>query len=188
MGRFHAYRQAAIQGSLFKLVTAYEGVGAALSKPRESSNSSQALNPLVMVDRVFNLGNTHYVGYTEDGEPIPQLSYKGGRLPRSLAHQNNGKVDLLRALRFQESLFFLFLLENAWTSKEDLANAARLFSYGNRTGISEFAIRISGRVPNDLETNRTGLYAMAIGQHSLVVTPLQTAVMLATIANGGKVL
>ena len=49
-------------------------------------------------------------------------------------------------------------------------------------------ITVIGFVPSDLATNRTGLYAMAIGQHSLVVTPLQTAVMLAAIANGGKVL
>ncbi len=49
-----------------------------------------------MIDEVYQKGKTRYVGYTEDGKPIPQL-YKGGRLPRSLAHKHNGKVDLLKA-------------------------------------------------------------------------------------------
>lgn len=185
-GRSHAYRQAAIQGSLFKLVTAYEALVQRYRKIGDPSISHQKLNPLVIVDRVFKLGNTQYVGYTEDGKPIPQL-YKGGRLPRSLAHLDNGRVDLLRALEVSSNPYFSLLAGESLEHPNDLSDAARLFSFGSRTGI-DLPSEIPGKVPTDLETNRTGLYAMAIGQHSLVVTPLQTAVMLATIANGGKVL
>ena len=58
--------------------------------------------------------------------------------------------------------------------------------FGEKTGLGlpgEYA----GRVPIDVAYNRSGLYATAIGQHTLVVTPLQTAVMMATLVNGGIV-
>lgn len=185
-GRSQAYRQAAIQGSLFKLVTAYEALVQRFKKLGRKIVSPQELNPLIIVDQVYTKGGAHYVGYTEDGKPIPQL-YKGGRLPRSLAHQHNGRVDLIRALEVSSNPYFSLLAGECLENPDDLSNAARLFAYGSRTGI-ELPSEIAGRVPNDLSTNRTGLYAMAIGQHSLVVTPLQTAVMLAAVANGGQVL
>lgn len=185
-GRSYAYRQAAIQGSLFKLVTAYEALVQRFHKLGRKVISPQDLNPLVIVDEVYQQGNTRYVGYTEDGKPIPQL-YKGGRLPRSLAHKHNGRVDLLRALEVSSNPYFSLLAGECLESPDDLAKAAKLFGYGSRTDI-DLPGEIPGKVPQDLSTNRTGLYAMAIGQHSLVVTPLQTALMLATIANGGKVL
>ena len=37
-------------------------------------------------------------------------------------------------------------------------------------------------------SNKTSLYSLAFGQHSLIVTPLQTAVALCSLSNGGKVL
>jgi cell division protein FtsI/penicillin-binding protein 2 len=185
-GRSHAYRQAAIQGSLFKLVTAYAALTQLFKKLNRSPISPQELNPLIIVDEVFQQGSTRFVGYTEEGKPIPQL-YKGGRLPRSLAHQNNGRVDLIHALEVSSNPYFSLLAGECLDHPNDLSEAAQLFSFGQRTGV-DLSAEIAGKVPTDLEKNRTGLYAMAIGQHSLVVTPLQTAVMLATIANGGKVL
>jgi cell division protein FtsI/penicillin-binding protein 2 len=185
-GRSHAYRQSTIQGSLFKLVTAYEALIQRFQKMGHKVISPQDLNPLIIVDEVYQRGDTRYVGYTDDGKPIPQL-YKGGRLPRSLAHKHNGRVDLIRALEVSSNPYFSLLAGECLNHPDDLSEAARLFSYGSRTGI-ELPAEISGKIPQDLATNRTGLYAMAIGQHSLVVTPLQTAVMLGAIANGGKVL
>ena len=185
-GRSHAYRQATIQGSLFKIVTAYAALTQRLKRLSCTSPSMGEINPLVLTDQVFQKGNTHYVGYTEEGKPIPQL-YKGGRLPRSLAHTNNGKVDFLKAMELSSNPYFALLAGECLEHPEDLAEAAHLFSYGARTGI-DLPGEIAGKVPTDLASNKTGLYAMAIGQHSLVVTPLQTAVMLAAVANGGKIL
>lgn len=185
-GRSYAYRQASIQGSLFKIVTAYEALIQRFRQLDKKNHTYRDLNPLVIVDQVYRQGNTRFVGYTQDGTPIPQL-YKGGRLPRSLAHQNNGEVDLIKALEVSSNPYFSLLAAEHLENPEDLSRAACQFSYGSRTGI-ELPGEISGKVPFDLSTNRTGLYAMAIGQHSLVVTPLQTAVMLSTLANGGKVL
>ncbi len=185
-GRSYAYRQAAIQGSIFKLVTAYEALVQNFKRLNKKNISFDDLNPLIIVDQVFRQGDIRYVGYTEDGKPIPQL-YKGGRVPRSLAHQNNGKVDLIRALEVSSNPYFSLLAGEFLEKPEDLVQAARLFSYGSWTEI-DLPGEISGKVPDDVAKNRTGLYALAIGQHSLVVTPLQTAIMLATFANGGKVL
>jgi len=183
--RSHAYRQASIIGSSFKLVTAYEALIQRFHKLKGKIISPQDLNPLVIVDDLFQKNNITYVGYTEDGMEIPQM-YKGGRLPRT-ALKNPGKLDLVRALEVSSNPYFSLLAGECMESPEDLARAAQLFGFGTRTGI-DLPGEIPGKVPQDLLSNRTGLYAMAIGQHSLVVTPLQTALMLAAIANGGKIL
>lgn len=185
-GRSHAYRQSTIQGSIFKLVTGYEALIQRYKKINLAHPSYSDLNPLTITDSLFQSGSARYMGYFEDGKPIPQV-YKGGRLPRSLAHQNIGKVGLVEAMGLSSNPYFSLLAGEALQHPEDLANAARQFSYGSKTGI-DLPGEISGKIPSDLASNRTGLYATAIGQHSLVVTPLQTAVMLSAIVNGGKVL
>jgi cell division protein FtsI/penicillin-binding protein 2 len=178
-GRSHAYRQATTQGSIFKLVTAYAGLIHQYLK-----NPHGPLNPLTITDSWQRQGSQVIVGFNEDNKPIPQL-YKGGRLPKSL-NKNIGLTDIIKAIAYSSNPYFSLLAGDILSSPEDLAEAARLFSYGSPTGI-DLPGEIGGNIPTDLATNRTGLYATAIGQHSLVVTPLQAAVMLSALANGGKV-
>lgn len=182
-GRSQCYRQSAHQGSIFKLVTAYEAIRQRIEKINPSS--SRQLNPLIMTDRNFKEGKHTYVGYTSEGKPLARL-YKGGMIPRSVSN-NLGKMDVLKAIETSSNPYFALLAGDVLEDPEDLANAARAFCYGAKTGI-DLPAEIPGRIPNDLKTNRTGLYAMAIGQHSMVVTPLQTAVMLSAVANKGKIL
>lgn len=184
-GRSQAYRQAATQGSLFKLVTAYEALVQRYHQLEMEGKSLADLNPLEMVDLVHHKGKDLFVGYDAEGQALPRY-YKGGRLPRS-AMPAIGQIDLLKALETSSNPYFAILAGDVLESPNDLAAAAKLFSFGSRTGI-DLPWEISGKVPNDLETNRTGLYALSIGQHTLVVTPLQTTVMLSALANGGKVL
>jgi Penicillin binding protein transpeptidase domain len=183
-GRSQAYRQAAPQGSIFKLVTAY----AALKQRYEEIGDPEAtyaqLNPLEIVDHTHKRGKELYIGYDSLGKPIPR-SYKGGRIPRS--SHIIGKLDLMRAIETSSNPYFSLLAGDVLNSPEDLELAARNFSYGAKTGIA-LPAEIAGQIPVDLATNLTGLYATAIGQHTLVVTPLQTALMLASIANGGHVM
>lgn len=186
-GRSQCYRQAATQGSLFKLVTSYKALIQQYNALKNMSLniSPDTLNPLEITDQIFRSGKDLCVGFTEDGKPIPQL-YKGGRLLKS-ASKNIGKIDLLKAIKTSSNPYFSLLAGDVLHSPNDLAEAAHEFGYGSRTGI-DIPLEIAGKVPTDLETNRTGLYAMANGQHSLVVTPLQTSVMLSAIANKGKIL
>lgn len=179
-GRSQAYRQSTTQGSIFKLITAYAGMNAHIQKHPNSD-----INPLTLYDNWYKANNQVIVAQHEDRTPIPRL-YKGGRLPKSV-NKNIGKVDVVKALAHSSNPYFSLIAGDVLESPDDLAEAARLFSYGSPTGI-DLPGEIGGNIPTDLNTNRTGLYAMAIGQHSLVVTPLQAAVMLSTIANGGKVL
>lgn len=175
--RSHAFRQSTTQGSIFKLVTAY----AALAQKYPS------LDPLEMVDNVHRVGKTWYVGTDSQGKAIPQ-QYKGGRIPRTrFGVTNAGKLDVTKALEVSSNSYFSLLAGDVIKEPLDLAAAAKQLSYGAKTGI-DLPGEIAGRVPDDLEENRTGLYSFAIGQHSFVATPLQTAVMLSTFANGGKVL
>jgi cell division protein FtsI/penicillin-binding protein 2 len=183
-GRSHAYRQATTQGSLFKLITAYAALTQRYQEVGSNGMSMTKLNPLEIIDVIQKHGKETIVGYHLDGKPIPQF-YKGGRLPKS--HSGSiGKLDILKAIETSSNPYFSLLAGDILHSPDDLCDAARLFGYGSRTGI-DLPGEITGQIPTDLKENRNGLYAMAIGQHSLVVTPLQTAVMLSTIANGGKV-
>lgn len=184
-GRSQAYRQAATQGSIFKLITTYETLKQRYQKFNDPNITFEKLNPLVIVDQIFKHGKENCVGYHQDGRPIP-LHYNGGRMLKS--HTGCiGKIDLLKALENSSNPYFSILAAEFMEKPDDLAKASKDFSFGQRTGIS-LPGEIPGKVPDDLETNRTGLYAMANGQHTLVVTPLQTSVMLSAIANGGHVL
>lgn len=183
-GRSQTYRQATSQGSIFKLVTAYAALKQRYEELNDPTVTPKRLNPLELVDHTHKKGADVYMGTTAEGKPIPRM-YKGGRLPKST--HAIGKVDLLKALEHSSNPYFALLASDHLKAPEDLAEAAKLFSYGAKTGI-DLPAEIKGNVPNDLNRNRTGLYAMSIGQHSLVVTPLQTGVMLSTLANGGRVL
>ncbi len=182
--RPHAYRQAAVPGSVFKIVTAYAG----LTQEWERLGADVSTVPLFeIMDGVGRLpdGKGWMVGTTLSGQPIPQV-YRGGRLIRTLT-KNVGRVDLQRALEVSSNPYFSLLAGDLLTDPEQLNEAAHLLGYGQQTGIA-LPGELAGRLPTDLRTNKSGLYAAAIGQHTLVVTPLQTAVMLSTVANGGQVL
>lgn len=165
--RSYAFQSAAPQGSIFKLVTAYEGL-------RQGKH-------LTLIDELSQQG----VAYTLNRTLYPRF-YKGGRLPRSAAAQI-GKIDLLGAIEQTSNPYFSILAGDYLNDPNDLSEAARLFGFGEKTGI-DLPSEKRGKVPTDLKTNRTGLYSTAIGQHTLLATPLQTAVMIGSLANGGKLL
>ncbi|MBM3207289.1 MAG: hypothetical protein FJZ57_01610, partial [Chlamydiae bacterium] len=186
-GRSQAFRQAAAQGSVFKLVVAYEAMRQRYYYLNENSLNLSLINPLTLVDQLrFDKINTtqQILGYTLEGDSIKRF-FKGGMLPRS--HANIGKIDVRGALEQSSNLYFSYLASEHIESPELLEQAAKNFGYGAKTGI-ELPGEISGNIPKDLSDNKTGLYSFAIGQHSLVVTPIQSCVMLSTIANKGKVL
>lgn len=190
-GRSETFRQSAPLGSIFKVPVAYS----ALKKHYEYLSSfnkhiPEIINPLTMTDVVkwdksAKKGGSMIVGYSEDNKPYPRY-YKGGRLPKS-SHSNIGKIDIISALAQSSNPYFSILAGDFIEDPNILLTDVKNFCFGSKTGI-DLPGEISGRLPEDLSTNRTGFYSFAIGQHSLVTTPLQTAVMLSAIANGGKVL
>jgi cell division protein FtsI/penicillin-binding protein 2 len=162
-----AFEAGVPQGSIFKLVTAYE----ALAQGKQ----------LTIIDEI----RPQSVAFTQNRIPYPR-HYKGGRLPKS-AIQSIGKIDLVRAIEQSSNPYFSILAGDCLNDPEDLKKAAKLFGLGQKTGL-ELPREKRGNLPSDLKTNRTGLYSTAIGQHTLLTTPLQTACMMAAIGNGGKLL
>lgn len=181
--RSYAYRHAAIQGSLFKLVTAYAGLKQRYEELK-GQVTSQDLTLFEIVDRTFKQNGKNYVGAFSSGAPIPQI-YKGGRIPKSLYH-DLGKLNLLTAIGTSSNPYFSLLAGDYLHDPMQLYQAAEDFGFGQKTGIM-LPGEMSGSIPKDITTNRTGLYSMAIGQHSLLTTPLQSACMLSAIATCGKV-
>lgn len=174
-----AYQAAAPIGSLYKVVPAYEAL-------RQKWFDHQELNNFYIIDDKHkspsSLGGWN-VGYTLDGKPIP-LFYKGGRMPRS-DHRGIGKVDLIKALETSSNPFFALLAQDLH-DPEDLIEASKAFGLGSKTGLSLLG-EAKGSLPKDVSYNKTGLYALAIGQHTLTGTPIQSAVLFSALANGGIV-
>lgn len=181
--RSYAYRHAAIQGSLFKLVTAYAGLKQRYEELK-GHVTSKDLTLFELVDRTYKQNGKNYVGAFMTGAPLPQM-YKGGRIPKSL-HPNLGTLNLLSALEVSSNPYFSILAGDYLHDPMQLYSAAQEFGFGKKTAIS-LPGEVSGSIPKDIATNRTGLYSIAIGQHSLLTTPLQSACMLSAIANGGIV-
>lgn len=177
--RSYAFQEAQAPGSVFKIVTALE----VLRQRYDKGKRGHELNPLVINDDYFTSADQTFVGHFENGKGITQ-NYKGGRIPRS--HRRGlGKMDLMRALEVSSNPYFSLLASDHLSSGSDLARAARELGLGQKTGLGLGGEK-RGNVPADLDINPTGLYTAAVGQHTLLATPLQIARIFAVIANGGK--
>lgn len=184
-GRSYGFRQATSLGSIFKIITAYEAIKQTYEK--EGYQPGKDLNPLTIIDEIQapKKGDASLVlGFHEDGSKITR-HYKGGTLPRS--HSALGKIDYVKAFERSSNVYFSLLASDIIEDPNDLSMASLKFGFGNKTGI-DLPGEIPGTLPKDLSENRSGLYAFAIGQHSLIVTPLQTAVMLSSLVNDGSIL
>ncbi len=179
-----AFQHATPQGSIFKLAVAY---AALLQRDRECNGSytSSDTRFFELTDLTYKAHNKQFVGYLSDGKPLPQI-YKGGRIPKS-SHPDFGKLDLIKAIAVSSNPYFSLLASEYLETPSSLEQASMLFGYGTKTGI-DLPYEIKGNIPSDLETNKTGLYTTAIGQHTLLCSPLQTAVMISALSNGGKVI
>ncbi len=175
--RSQTFQQTSAQGSVFKLVTAYQAL-------MEQYKRGENLNSFTIIDDLkgstASNSRTQILGYQLNGTPLYRF-YKGGKLPRT-SHRGVGKIDILGALEQSSNLYFALLAGDKIEKPADLIKAAQLFGLGEKTGV-DLPYEVKGNLPNDLDQNKTGLYAFSIGQHTLEVTPLQTAVMLGAIGN-----
>ncbi|HEX2579757.1 MAG TPA: penicillin-binding transpeptidase domain-containing protein, partial [Rhabdochlamydiaceae bacterium] len=176
-----AFRQTSAQGSVFKLITAYQTM-------MERREKHKDLNPMVLIDDLqgnhFSNSPKQILGSMLDGTPYYR-NYKGGRLPRS-SHSGMGKIDIIGALEQSSNLFFAIAAGEHIEHPMNLVTAAQRFALGEKTGI-DLPNEAPGNLPNDLDQNRTGLYSFSIGQHTLEVSTLQSATMLSGFANQGKI-
>jgi hypothetical protein len=170
-------------GSIFKLTIAYEGL---LQRFQKGFSSWDQLNPFKIVDANYLQKGHQVVGRYLSGREIPQL-YKGGRLPKS-QRRYIGEIDLLGAIESSSNPYFsLMARHELQDAPQDILRASLEMGWGQKTGI-DLPFERAGALPFDLEKNPTGLYTTAIGQHTLLSTPLQAAVVMSAIANGGSVL
>ncbi len=186
-GKSYAYGRSTPIGSLFKVVTGYEALMQKYLYHKDHNLPLHDLSPLEIIDEINPKIVTEsgiVLGRYLDGSFITR-HHKGGRMPRS--HASLGKVDFRTAIERSSNIYFSLLAGEVINHPAELQKTTERFGFGKPTGIDLYG-ETGGYVPDDLRDNRTGLYAFAIGQHSLVVTPLQSTSMLATIGNGGMVL
>lgn len=170
-------------GSIYKITIAYEGL---LQRFQRGLSSWDQLNPFKIVDANYLQKGHQVVGRYLSGKEIPQL-YKGGRLPKS-QRRYIGEIDLLGAIESSSNPYFsLMARHELQDAPQDILRASLEMGWGQKTGI-DLPFERAGALPFDLEKNPTGLYTTAIGQHTLLATPLQAAVMMSAVANGGSVL
>lgn len=177
--RSNAYRFLAPQGSVFKVAVSYEAL--------KEKSLDPSLKLPILFDELKELPkNTkdQILGFDEHRNPIKRW-HKGGLLPRS-SHAGIGRVDLPKALEQSSNIYFSILAADFLKNPNALVDTAQRFGLGQQTGI-ELPYEPKGKLPQDLMVNKTGLYAFAIGQHELLVTPLQTTIMIASLFQNGSV-
>jgi cell division protein FtsI/penicillin-binding protein 2 len=181
----HAFAENTPLGSSFKVFVGYQAL---MEYYASLQNPSFPLNPMTIIDNSppysAKLTKNSVLGYDLNYNPITRM-YKGGRLPRG--HQNIGKVNFSEAMEKSSNLYYALLASNVIKDPNHLIATAKTLGFGSKTGV-DLPYESCGSIPTDILTNKTSLYSFAIGQHSLIVTPLQTAVALSAIVNNGKVL
>ncbi|MBM4152752.1 MAG: hypothetical protein FJ220_04420, partial [Kiritimatiellaceae bacterium] len=103
----------------------------------------------------------------------------GGRTVRTTGY---GEVDLREALKFSANVYFFKTALNC--GPEVILQQASAVGLGKKTGV-EVDYEVDGLVPELSGWSDGDTCNLAIGQGALSVTPIQMAMMTATIANGG---
>jgi len=160
----HPLQNRAIQvaqspGSVFKIVMAAAGLAEHVITPRET---------------VYCAGSKEFYGSR-------RRCWKVG---------GHGWVDLRKALVESCDIYFYELGQKLGIEK--IAKYARMFGFGSPTGI-DLDGELAGNVPDEAWSQKTrGIpwypgetISVAIGQGPLLTTPIQIALMMAEVANGG---
>lgn len=115
--------------------------------------------------------------------------YGGRRFRDTHAH---GPMNLEQAIVQSCNVYFYTLAIEEILTLERMAEVARSFGLGERTGLGLNG-EVGGRIPTEAFEARTGTYQRgvqlnsAIGQGNVKSTVLQIAVLYAAVANGGTV-
>jgi penicillin-binding protein 2 len=125
-----------------------------------------------------------------------QQRWKDWTYPKS-----HGETDLLKAIKESCDVYFYNLGSLLYSQTSPvLQDGVRRFGFGQQTGIDLPGETGGGRVPDKYWKADNGKTAedkvwrtgdeinLAIGQGDLLVTPMQMAVAVSAIANGGRVL
>lgn len=153
-------------GSVFKLVTALSGLESGALNPSQTVLDEGVLK----IGEDYSYANWYYTQY--------------GRV--------EGEIALQRALARSNDIYFYKAAE--WIGPERLAQFARLFGFGRKTGI-ELVGEAAGLVPDPAWKEETlgerwflgNTYHLGIGQDNLLVTPLQVLQLLQAVGNQGMV-
>ncbi|MCK5654995.1 MAG: penicillin-binding protein 2 [Candidatus Aureabacteria bacterium] len=106
--------------------------------------------------------------------------------------EGHGQVSLLNAVKYSCNVYFFN--EGLKCGVDSIINKAKSFGFGEKTGID-----ISGELSPELPARnwkkrkfgqpwyKGDTVNLSIGQGYMLVTPIQTAVFLSAIANGGKI-
>lgn len=154
-------------GSIFKIVVALAGLENGTLDPNEILTVEP--NPFDRAHGAFFAGKTRYL-FKDTAPP--------------------GNYSFNRA--FAKSANSYFIQQGLRMEPQRIVAMAQRFHFGEKTGIPLRESR--GNLPTQFaRESRSGYSAiaignMSIGQGDLDVTPLQLAVMIAAVANGGKVL
>lgn len=146
-------------GSIFKIISAV----AALESGKIDSSTRYTCNGSIIIgDRIFHCWND----------------------------SGHGALDVKGAIRNSCNVFFYNVGRNL--GSEEILKFAANFGFGAKTGI-DYPFENMGRLPaleqNSQEKKRKDIQGplLAIGQGDMTVTPLQAAVAMAIIANGGTI-
>ncbi len=102
-----------------------------------------------------------------------------------------GEVDVVSALARSNDIYFYKLAE--WIGPKNLADFARLFSLGERTGLG-IVSESTGLIPDPIWKQQYfgerwflgNTYHMGIGQGDVLVTPIQMQALMSTVAARGR--
>ncbi len=145
-GRSQAFRQSTPQGSVFKVVVAYQALLERYQALREINSQIADINPLTLIDDMKwhpkPGSNEQILGYTLDGQTITR-QYKGSKLPRG--HPTRfGKIDIVGAFENSSNIYFSILAAEHIQNPLNLIYASRQLGFGEKSGIE-----LPGEIPQD---------------------------------------
>lgn len=158
------------------------------SKDNELFNRAVASYNLGSIFKIIDTAAMFEYKYSWDEQYFCSGAIKVGDLEfKCYSHKDGGHgfVDLEKAFSLSCNTYFIDACLKI--NSENLIEMAQRFGLGNITGIRNQGIKeSSGNLPSmDTWFSKGDIANISIGQGEIMVTPLQVADMIATIANGG---